>query len=183
MVGYWLLKISEGKKECMETFCKYFRSYKGRGLYHGQKVHVYRNLNKSGTAYSIRDKKTGLVVGHAMNILLNSCTFKVNPIGRQRVLETKRKSIHAWIEGHFGVIHANDDDLRAKGSIIKYDPYQNESFVHGINGEPIYSAGVVYISEDGVFAQGFHTEPKPLEKISGFLTHRRREETMLFPDP
>lgn len=132
----------------------FFNSFKGRSVYHGQRVHVYRNVNKPGTTYSIRDKKTGLVLGHARNILLNNCIFVVNQVGRQRVVETKRKRIHAWVEGHFGVIHAAHDDLFSKEPIVKYDPYKNESFIYEDNGEPIRSSSVVYINERGVFVLG-----------------------------
>lgn len=130
----------------------FFNSFKGRWVHAGQRVQVYRNLNRPGTTYSIRDKKTGLVLGHAKHILLNNCIFRVNQVGRQKVVETKHKSIHAWVEGHFGVIHAGDDDLFSKGPTVRYDPYKDESFVYVESGEPIHSAGVVYINGDGVFA-------------------------------
>ena len=138
---------------------KFFESYKGRWIHHGQLVQIYRNLNKPETTYSIRDKKTGLVLGHATNILLSNCIYVVNQVGRQRVIETRKKQIHAWIEGNFGVIHAGDDDLFSQGHVVKYDPYMDESFIYKENGEPINSSGVVYTNEKGVFS---HAAGKPV---------------------
>ncbi|MGD7008260.1 hypothetical protein [Metabacillus sp. 84] len=48
----------------------------GRTLSQGQKVQVYYNQHKGG--YSIRDKKSHLVVAYAHSVFLKNCTFKVS---------------------------------------------------------------------------------------------------------
>lgn len=135
---------------------KFFTSFKERWVHHGQRVQVYRNLNKPGTTYSIRDVKTGLVLGHTKNVLLSNCIFTVNQNGRNRVLTTKKKSIHAYVEGYYVTIQAGDDRVFTEGKLeVRYNPYKNETFLCGEYDQPIRSAGVVYINEDGVFASGF----------------------------
>lgn len=134
---------------------KFFQPYKNRRVDPGQLVEVYRNINKKdGIVYSIRDAKTKLVLGHATHVLLNSCTFHVNQKGRMKVLTTKRKNVHAWIRGHFGIIHAGDHEAWRYQDEAKYNPYKNERFC--VDNRPLHSAGLVYIEpESGVNVMGY----------------------------
>lgn len=135
---------------------KFFKPYKGRNVLPGQLVDVYRNVNKrNGIVYSIRDAKTGLVLGHATHILLNSCTFHVNQAGRRKVLLTKKKNVHAFIRGHFGILQMGDHEAWSYQEEAKYNPYKNERFVDGTN-RPLHYAGLVYIEpESGVNVMGY----------------------------
>lgn len=133
---------------------KFFNSYKGRQIpVHGELVQVYRNLKfKDRVVYSIRDAKTRLVLGHASNLLLSGCKFVVNQKGRERVIREKKKNVHAWVEGHFGIIHAGDDKIFSEGTEIYYNPYTNTHFEMLECGEPIVGANIVWIDEDLVVA-------------------------------
>jgi hypothetical protein len=133
---------------------KFFESYKGRWVHAGQRVEVYRNLKfKDKIVYSIRDKRTGLVLGHASDLLLtNQCKFVVHEVGRQRVLREKKKNVHAWIEGSYGIIHAGDDRIFSDGTPVYYNPYTNSHFEMVDCGEPVVGANLVYIQEDLVAA-------------------------------
>jgi hypothetical protein len=140
---------------------KFFESYKGRNVLPGQRVEVYRNLKfKDRAIYSVRDAKTGLVLGHASNLLLNRCYFIVRSRGRERVLREKRKNVHAWLEGSFGIIHAGDSGIFSEGYRVTYNPYENESFVvrstafKDTYNLSIYKANVVWIDETDVIASG-----------------------------
>jgi hypothetical protein len=108
--------------------------------------------------YSIRDAATGLVLGHGENILLSKCYFVVKATGRKRVLREKRKNVHAWVEGNFGIIHAGDDQIIPHNSVrVKYNPYENITFVreyeNGVTGH-ILAANLVWIDKHGVYASG-----------------------------
>lgn len=135
-------------------FYKFFNSYKGRNVLPGQRVEVYRNLKfKDRIVYSIRDAKSGLVLGHATDLLLtNKCKFVVKEVGRQRVLKEKKKNVHAWIEGSFGIIHAGDDKIFGDGTPVRYNPYTNSHFEMSDCGEPIVGANLVFIKEGLVSA-------------------------------
>ncbi len=115
-------------------------------------MEVYRNLKfKDQIVYSIRDKRTGLVLGHASNLLLSRCRFVVNQAGRERVLREKKKNVHAWIEGSYSIIHAGDDRIFSDGTPICYNPYTNSHFEIDSCGEPVDQATLVWI-EDGLVA-------------------------------
>ncbi len=134
---------------------KFFESYKRRNVHAGQRVEVYRNLKfRDRIVYSVRDAKTGLVLGHAENLLLSRCKFIVRQVGRERVLREKKKNVHAWIEGSFGIIHCGDDMIFNDGIGVRYNPYTNSEFEMADCGEPIYKANVVWIDEGLVKASG-----------------------------
>lgn len=69
--------------------------YKGRTVEKNQLVEVYRNLHKGG--FSIRCAKTKLVLAHAENVILKNVKFVVSQAGREKVVQSKRKAVHAVI--------------------------------------------------------------------------------------
>jgi len=64
-------------------------------------VDVYRNLRPGyGTpCWSIRDPKSGRVLGHATDLELEDPTFIVSAAGRERVRREGRKNVHAVVRG------------------------------------------------------------------------------------
>ena len=115
-----------------------------RTLELGQQVEVYRNLNK-GRTFSIRDKKTGLVVAWGNKFKIENVTCKVSETGRQRVIEKKRKEVHAVLLGVFtGGCEFDLDDCQE----LFYDPYTLDSFVNKDTGKKINHIDVAYF-EDG----------------------------------
>lgn len=102
-------------------------SFKKRELKNGDKIEVYRNLHKN--AFSVKNKKSNLVVAHGDKFIVINPTGIVNEKGRQRVISEKRKNVHAHIEGdYFSVIFKEihlDDWIE-----ITYDPYKYDSFVY-----------------------------------------------------
>lgn len=106
------------------------------------RVQVYKNLHKG--CWSVRSKKTGLVIGHYDQLYLTDCTMVVRPGGRDRVLREKKKNVHAFIEGEF--LHPKDlkdrvVDLRP----LYYNPYKFDSFVDGISEGKVDKAELVYL--------------------------------------
>lgn len=110
----------------------YFSSYKGRQVAHAQRVQVYRNLNRPGITYSVRDVNSRLVLGHTDCILLGNCTFTVSQKGRQRVLDTGHKNVHAWIEGNYlGPYYEGwkqDYGPKKDSHMVYYNPWDYEEF-------------------------------------------------------
>lgn len=106
------------------------KPYKNRQIDLTKPVLVYRNLHKNG--FSI--KQNSLVVAHADKILLKNCTFHVNKRGRQKVLITKQKNVHAYIKGFIcesimGTSIHNEWKGKYKFSAkIEYNPYKYENF-------------------------------------------------------
>ena len=98
-------------------------SYKSRNINFDKPVRIYRNLNmKGGKWYSI--KQDGLVVGHFKeSIRFEDCKFIVNHKARKRVIQNKRREVHAYIEGKLiAPAPILTDDVR----MIYYDPFDIE---------------------------------------------------------
>lgn len=105
--------------------------YKDRNIDPDKPVEVYRNLHKK--CYSI--KQNGKVVAHATKILLKNCTFVVHQRGREQVVRTKRKMVHAWVKGYIvdTTMGINVyDSWKGKNILpakIKYNPYRWTTFI------------------------------------------------------
>lgn len=128
-----------------------FVPFKGRSVKPGQRVQVYRNLNKDGVVYSVRDWKTGLVLGHTSKASLEYCIFVVSEKGRNKVRQTKRKSVHAWIDG-FWREYDEDNDDELMGSMVEYNPYKHDTFVRRFSLIPVYNAGAVTVRFSNIVA-------------------------------
>ena len=110
-----------------------------------RKVFVYYNLHKH--KWSVKDVKTGRVIGHQYEVQLYNATFKVSEAGRVRVLKEKRKNVHAGVEGYLttdvlarkmdGTILWESQSERHK---VTYDPYKYDTFVTVSDKEPIDKA-------------------------------------------
>lgn len=108
-------------------------------------VQVYRNLHKN--KFSIRHK--GKVIGHADYLMLKDAVFRVQPAGNQKVRDTGRKNVHAYIQGELCEKHGHPNlDLEA----VTYNPYKHRSFVRKSTQMPIYQAPYVWLRTDEVFA-------------------------------
>jgi hypothetical protein len=91
-------------------------------------VRVYYNLHKK--RLSVQEKVNGVwkVMRHVDAIHLKNVTFKVSEAGRQRVLQQKRKNVHAFIIGE----PTNElDPTQHQYQIVGYNPYLKERFFDG----------------------------------------------------
>jgi hypothetical protein len=95
------------------------------------KYFVYWNLHKK--CWSMKNKKTGIVDGHANTVVLHGCTLKVSATGRDRVRQEKRKNVHAGIIGEPIDIKPCDqfgDELPVESrKELLYNPYKYDGFV------------------------------------------------------
>jgi hypothetical protein len=116
------------------------------------KVFVYYNINLSNKLkspyFSIKDVKTGLVIGHDTKIMLKDATFKVLESGRQRVIKTGRKNVHAGAVGFL----TNEPPIELPINVT-YNPYKYNSFVVKNTEEPIHNAKLVSFIDRKVTAE------------------------------
>ena len=114
-------------------------------------VEVYYNLHKN--CFSVRH--AGRVWFHTNTVTLRNCKFAVQPAGRAKVLEEKKKNVHAFIRGFFvrGDDHSNLESRRSfyhkvykelKNKAM-YNPYYFSTFVDVDTGDPVYEADIVYL--------------------------------------
>jgi hypothetical protein len=121
-------------------------------------VWVYRNLKYGRNAkrlYSVR--QGGRVVQRRNRVLLTDCRFVVHEKGRQRVLLTGHKNVHAFVVGHIAVKGAMGIDERGPDLPIRvaYNPHNDESFM-ALGGKtlarPVKGARAVLLNEYGMTA-------------------------------
>lgn len=128
--------------------------FKGRTIDTDKPIEVYRNLNRKGKVYSIR--QDGKVVAHTTAIVLGSVEFVVNESGKKRAIATQQRNVHAFIRGKYGTsgmgTTAKRNDLP---TIIKYHPFNDMGFYcDNLTSKPYELKGAmcVIISEEGVRA-------------------------------
>ncbi len=123
----------------------------------GLRVDIYRNLNREPGTFSIRaaeGPRRGRVLGHAQHVELRECTFHVSARGRARVLERRRKEVHAVIRGVLQAASTQAPEgasslvlcLAAFGEPagqVTYDPYRYATFVEKETLRPVSSASRV----------------------------------------
>lgn len=112
-------------------------------------VKVYRNLHKK--CFSIQGKY-GLVVDHADTVSLMAVTFTVQKAGRQRVIDSKKKNVHAFAIGER--LYSNKlgvyDNSFTK---IYYNPYKY-GFFHTEAGLEVSGCALLVLNSQGMFAKG-----------------------------
>lgn len=107
------------------------------------RVRIYWNLHKK--CYSVCDARTGKVVQHRNNMLLKDCELRVQPGGRRRVLETRSKSVHAFV---CGTPTNTLGDKYGHGGfrLFGYNPYKYDSFVALEDERPVKQADLVLLT-------------------------------------
>lgn len=131
-------------------------SYRGRTVDPKKRIEVYRNINRPGPQawYSVR--QDGLVVGHTQDITLKNVYFVVREGGRQRVLKTGRKNVHAWVLGYLDRSRRSRYDL-GKERAGMYNPRLAGSFLFmedGVAWKPIKAAMKVRLHAKGMKVWG-----------------------------
>jgi hypothetical protein len=110
----------------------------------GEKVFVYRNLHKK--CFSVKSMKTGRVIAHVHEIMLSQPKFKVSEAGRERVLRTKQKNVHAGVIGYVTDSYVNFLCPTIK---VTYNPYKYTSFVRQ-DESSISEAKIAHIDSFGI---------------------------------
>ena len=112
------------------------------------KFYIYRNLHTGGFSVKYRGK----VVDRLFTITAEGVTFKVNQLGRMRVIREKRKNVHAYVvcDKYYPYVYGTEEV--DKLGRISYNPYKLGDFT--VDGKVITSAekvllqnGVCYLAE------------------------------------
>jgi len=119
-------------------------------------VDVYKNLHKN--TWSIRDRQTGKVVEHSDVVHLVDAKFVVQPAGRQRVLRTRQKNIHAFVRGTLHCFLPNVQQghpfvglALANPKQVVYNPYESDKFRFKEIEIPVAYAKSVVLNKLGVW--------------------------------
>lgn len=102
------------------------------------KVFVYFNLHKKcWSIKALEGANKGRVVAHMNQLTIHNATFKVSEAGRQRVIKTKHKNVHA---GVVGFLSDYEQDYTTQ---VSYNPYKYAQFYIKSNEEAILKADTV----------------------------------------
>lgn len=131
----------------------------GRFVRELDQVKVYRNLNKD----CLSIVKGKLVHGYAEYVELVDVTFTVNEKKRQKVLQERKKNVHAYVCGKilqglpikklgFDKVEDLYKTIEEQGYIrVKYNPYLFDSFVRVDTGEKIEKADIAIVVMDRIY--------------------------------
>lgn len=104
------------------------------------KVDVYRNLHQQ--VWSIRHR--GRVLTHAPSVVIHDAKFIVQQAGRLRVLQEKRKNVHAFVRGFISE-QMELPFLNSHYQEVTYNPYLYSTFVD-LDLNPIFEAKLVILT-------------------------------------
>jgi len=91
-----------------------------------EKVEVYWNLHKN--CFSVRSCKTGRVIAHTKAVDIKDAKFVVRQAGRRKVLQEKKKNVHAFVRGYLAPMGFPLAEIGQHG-YATYNPYKYDSFV------------------------------------------------------
>ena len=115
----------------------------------GDRVAVYYNLHK----HCLSVQKDRRVVAHVDHAVIEDAEFYVSEAGRQRVLESKQKNVHAKIRGTWR--DADSVDVGDCSRAVRYNPYLFSTFVYADTEEPIHNAPLVVVDGGRVMVTQF----------------------------
>jgi hypothetical protein len=107
-------------------------------------VRVYRNVNTGTFSAQEKTEKGWRITSHPNKVRLRNARFRVNQGGRKKVLEDRRKNVHAYIEGELV-----DTKSTISGKLLTYDPYKTSQFIT-TDGKKVLHADEVSVDSFGI---------------------------------
>jgi hypothetical protein len=118
-------------------------------MHHGQKVRVHFNLHlHDWSIVALEGPEKGRVIGRADQLTLKDCTFRVSETSRQKVIERKCRSVHAWV---FGYLTATTS-VPPEAIEFTYNPYRAPTFTLRDTWQPITKSSVVWFANKKAYA-------------------------------
>lgn len=117
------------------------------------KTWCYWNLHKQCVSYKLG---SGGRVSHATSVVLDRVEFRVQPAGRKKVLEEKRKNVHSFVLGRlvkavplatFNVQHLERIGYRK----AYYNPYKTDVWIDAETGHELTHAAHAVIQDRQVW--------------------------------
>lgn len=117
-------------------------------IYIGQTARIYRNLNNGRMSIQVKLNRSWKVVGHVTSAVMGDVKFHVGEAGRQRVIRTRHKNVHAWGEGL--LLSETDGSIYAPIHLA-YNPYLDTSFKQGGTDNSISACSFLVVRSNRVF--------------------------------
>ena len=112
------------------------QSYKDREFDHASLYEVYRNLHNN--KFSIRDKKTKLVVAHGNDFFLNVIGSGKSKAGQKKAKLTGVRNVHLWLVGN--LIEVSTEEVKLLE--LTYNPFLHSEFIFVDESE--FETGIYY---------------------------------------
>ena len=109
------------------------------------RVEVYRNIPKQN--WSVRSVETGLVIDHADIVSVSNARFVVQQAGRDKVVRTHRKNVHAMVRGEW--VSTEEAHRVICNRRVSYNPYKANYFWDVETGLPITISPSVILTDKG----------------------------------
>lgn len=116
-------------------------------------IRVFRNWKRD--CYNLM--QDGRLVGSARQVRIADAEFLVRESGRQRMLRTGSRNVHAWAVGRLvDAVHPDEgrELARPAGQTVVYRPREAGAFVDANTGAPVHGAALVQLDEQGVVCSG-----------------------------
>lgn len=117
--------------------------FRDRQLVKGQKVKVYKNLNRD--CFSIMDFKSRLVVAYADCVTLSQVAFQISKGGQRKCKAAGVRNVHAFAVGTFEA--ATPYGRSSNLDEFTYNPFKHEHFVDRLTGFAVETAAIVHMSK------------------------------------
>ena len=112
----------------------------------GQRIEVYRDLNRNG--WTLRDKATGEKIGYTEDdIALVNAVFIVELKGREESRQTRKHTIHAWIEGDYRDQPGNIETMEP----VTYHPRSDYPYFTTRLNTPVFSSPLAILARDKAY--------------------------------
>lgn len=122
-------------------------------------------MNFSGKSFLYRNLRTktwsekgpnGRVCARPLEVIVANPKLIVSESGRERVRRTRRKVVHAGVKGNIIIsLYTAKSSLLTESELkflgfkeVVYNPYLYDSFVFLDTKEPVFSAGIAYMTSD-----------------------------------
>ena len=123
----------------------------------GLLTRCYRNLNTGNMSLTQLINKSWILIGHTDNLAIEYPRFCVSERGRQRVLNEKRKNVHAYCEGL--LLSPRLPNLPPL-SEIHYCPYSQSYFSWKETGLQLVTADLVVVIDNQVLCSTEIKQPQ-----------------------
>ncbi|WP_024597478.1 hypothetical protein [Pseudoalteromonas sp. AC163] len=103
------------------------QGFKNRTYNLGDKVRVYRNLNKGGwSILAMSGENKGRVVAHVDHVILGSVDFVISKAGLARAQASKVRNVHSYAQGILNSVEPISSDFLSNE--ITYNPFKKDYF-------------------------------------------------------
>ena len=104
------------------------------------KYYIYRNLHKD--CFSVKYK--GKVINHVNYFVGHDVEFRVSEAGRQRVLDTLQRNVHAYVVCSSYDVLLGDLLKTDEMKLVYYNPFELDMFVLAGTEIPVMKSAICY---------------------------------------